>query len=119
MATLLSVASKLVIAISITLGISSFLIVNAHESHNHESIGSAIHVPSHEAGAELGSGKTTTMAEWIHGHSHDGFSHDHVVEFLGERTIELENPAVTVAPDDPTPLIYTPPIFEIDIPPRA
>ena len=60
-----------------------------------------------------------SVAESIHGHTHNGFSHDHAVELLSEQTVDIENAALTIAPDDLEPSVYAPPVFEIDIPPRA
>ncbi|MFK7966421.1 MAG: hypothetical protein AB8C46_20855 [Burkholderiaceae bacterium] len=120
MATLLSEAIKLVITALITLGTSSFLMVSAHESHDHDhgSIGSAQNAVSHEASPVSTLDVTTSVAESIHGHSHDGFSHDHAVELLSEQSIDIENAALTIAPDDLASSVYAPPVFEINIPPR-
>jgi len=118
-ATLSSAAIKFVIAASIMLGILSFLTGNTHAPHVHESIDLAISAPAHEAGAETGPGKAMSIGESIHGHSHDGFSHDHVVEVLGEDLTEFRNSPLSIRPDDLVSSIYTRPVFEIYIPPRV
>lgn len=124
MAFLLSEAIKLVIVSSIALGVSFVLMVGAHELHDDQAgpialaMDAAANIASNLAAHDLAHNDTIGVAESLHGHSHDGFSHDHAADFLSEKTVQFDSAALTTAPDDWLSSVYPLPVFEIDIPPQ-
>ncbi len=119
MATLLSDVINLFINSVIALGVSLSAMVIAHESHNHDSNDAAMMALSHGVEASQELDQPVVAWESIHGHSHDSFSHDHVVEVLSESNVEFAGVSITIAPVEPIYSVYAPPVFEIDIPPRG
>ncbi len=121
MATFLSDAIKLVTALLMTFGLSAFLVVSAHESHDDRAdlLQLTQDAAAHEAVREHRDDNTASPTELVHGHSHDGFSHDHTSDFLDEHASEITRIVLTGAVNDCAPSVQRPPVYEIVIPPRG